>query len=528
MAKKFRLKRNNFPLSHNILNTQKLGALCPVGVEVNLPADKFVGTMQALVKFDSLVHAGYYQFDIHSFGIHAPLRLLWDDYEAFVTGGESGDERPVPPYIEAPADTGWTVGSLGEQLGFDIGIPGLKCSALPFRLYALWYNTYVRDPILQPELPISKASGLDTITNTQLMQFNWQKDRFTTARPFTQLGDEVVIPLANSAPVIGNGISFTMGSEFEDGSANYFNIGTQGDNVTNGTPYVVDTQYNTPVQIPAPLGIPKKIFSDGRAASGLQADLTSTTGISPMDLKFALAQQTWKSRRALYGSKLRDLLSFMGVRYSDARLENPITFMHRKTSVDITEVLQTAPSADSFVGNQAGRGTGYNGSNRYNLYCEEWGLTMFLCAVTTKPFYMYGMDPQLSFEVREDLYVPELAHAGLIPIKNKEIRAKGTDSDEETWGWTMYGDQFRTRPNRVHGAFRTTEKAWHTARDYSDGAVPPLNGDFITMNPTTRIFNNESADDIQTGEKQRLKMLIRHNITARRILTKNGDPSFNI
>lgn len=525
MAKKFRLKRNNFPLSHNILNTQKLGALCPVGVEVNLPADKFVGTMQALVKFDSLVHAGYYQFDIHSFGIHAPLRLLWTDYEAFVTGGETGDERPVPPYIEAPADTGWTVGSLGEQLGFDIGIPGLKCSALPFRLYALWYNTYVRDPILQPELPISTASGLDTVTNTQLMQFNWQKDRFTTARPFTQLGDEIVVPLlGNNAPVVGNGMALGI----TDGTKNaalYYNSNSVFNSNIGGYGEDVGTTETASIGLTSSKTV--GITSDS-TKSGMVADLTQVSGVSPMDLKFALAQQTWKTRRSLYGSKLRDLLSFMGVRYSDARLENPITFMHRKTSVDITEVLQTAPSADSFVGNQAGRGTGYNGSNRYNLYCEEWGLTMFLCAVTTKPFYMYGMDPQLSFEVREDLYVPELAHAGLIPIKNKEIRAKGTDSDEETWGWTMYGDQFRTRPNRVHGAFRTTEKAWHTARDYADGAVPPLNGDFITMNPTTRIFNNESADDEQTGEKQRLKMLIRHNISARRILTKNGDPSFNI
>ena len=72
-------------------------------------------------------------------------------------------------------------------------------------------------------LAISKESGVDTITSTALQRIAWEKDYFTSARPWDQKGPTVTVPFSGTADVVGTG-SFNSGVAF--GIATGTGVGT--------------------------------------------------------------------------------------------------------------------------------------------------------------------------------------------------------------------------------------------------------------------------------------------------------------
>ena len=136
---------------------------------------------------------------LHHFFV--PYRLIWEDFEAFITGGQDGNDASVYPTVTSDV----TSGATGELLDY-LGVPpgsGRTVSALPARAYNLIWNEYYRDQQLETELVIDQTSGADTTTSLVLQNAPWQRDYFTTCRPSTQLGTAVSLPLGSVAPVYG-------------------------------------------------------------------------------------------------------------------------------------------------------------------------------------------------------------------------------------------------------------------------------------------------------------------------------------
>ena len=95
---------------------------------------------------------------------------------------------------------------LGIPPGTYTGYP--EVCALPFRAYNLIYNEHYRDQDLCDEVVISTASGWDTTTEGGLVKVAWEKDYFTTARPWEQKGTEVMVPIGEEAPIYGDNMDF--------------------------------------------------------------------------------------------------------------------------------------------------------------------------------------------------------------------------------------------------------------------------------------------------------------------------------
>lgn len=145
------------------------------------------------------------------------------------------------------AGGGAAVGSLADHLGVPTGINSLVVSALPFRAYGLIYNEFYRDQDLQSAVTVSTASGSDTTTNVVMQQCGWEKDYFTSSRPWEQKGPSVSIPLVGNAPISGLAISNTavynqpstgyVPMQGQSGAGNNWNQGDasvkwRGDNAT--------------------------------------------------------------------------------------------------------------------------------------------------------------------------------------------------------------------------------------------------------------------------------------------------------
>lgn len=515
------MKRYNHDRSNIRLASGMMGLLYPSCSRHCVAGTTLRGGVNANFQLAPMVHQALTQMRVDTWAISGADRILWKDAEAFYTGGETGEERPEVPYIMSPADGGWPVGSLADALGFPTGVPNLKTNALPFRLYAMWWNEHVRVEGIQDPLPVSFESGKDTTTNTELQRVNWPKDMFTTAKLEQQLGDEVVIPVASSVPftipaksitISGSGnerpVKFTADGKTLTLQA-YDSRNTSGDHVGYTPGGITGAK---PISATTSTALMYANIPEYNGA----VDLSQATGVLPSDFNFSMARSKWKSRRNLYGSRYKDWLSYLGIRYSDKRLQLPSTHAHGRSTVDISAVLQTAPGSNSFVGERAGVASSY-ASCSYKTYFEEPTTVIHLWCVRPAPVYVNMNPPEWDFEVREDIYTPEFAHVGMVEWKKGTLFPTGTASDAQRVGWRNRYDEHRVGFNDVSGAFKTTNLSYHQGRVF--GTSPELNSDFLECNPSNRIFANLNGDHIESAA-------IRNVFLERNMVSPNGDPRF--
>jgi len=172
-------KRSKHSLSNTKLFTHDMGQLIPIGLLEVLPGDTIQQATTALLRCSPLLTPVMHPVDVLVQHYFVPNRLVWNDWEDFITGGEDGTSLPTFPTISSGA--GFAVKSLGDYYGIPTGVASRDVSALPFRGYARIWNEFFRDQDLQDKLTIDLTDGVDTTTNTTLQNAAWSKDYLTEA-----------------------------------------------------------------------------------------------------------------------------------------------------------------------------------------------------------------------------------------------------------------------------------------------------------------------------------------------------------
>ena len=178
------MKRSKHSLSHTKLLSMDMGELVPCGLCEVLPGDTIQHSTNLILRASPLLAPVMHPVHVRIHHFFVPHRLIWEDWEDFITGGPDGNDSSSFPTITLASPGSADVGELADYLGVPPGINGLEVSALPFRGYALIWNEYFRDQDLQTELAISVASGADVTTSTALQNVGWQKDYFTSSTPW--------------------------------------------------------------------------------------------------------------------------------------------------------------------------------------------------------------------------------------------------------------------------------------------------------------------------------------------------------
>ena len=483
------MKRSKHNLSHYKLMTGNMGVLYPTACVEVLPGDTIQQASQMLCRASPLATPPMHPVKLKQHHWFVPTRLIWDEFEQFITGGADGNDATAVPEIDF-SGAAVAEGDLAEYFGIPTGFNDLV-SALPFRAYNAIFNEYYRDQDLVTALTNSKASGTDSTSNTDLQSPAWEKDYFTSARPWEQKGDEVVLPIGSTAPVYGDGTVPNLKS-------------TAGD-----FPLAVNSPGSV-LQIPTAAN-GSAYFSSTNA--GLYADLSGATGVPIPEIREAFALQRYKEARARFGSRYSEYLAYLGVRSSDARLSRPEYLGGGQETLQFSEILQTGvDSTDAGVGTLRGHGIGSTRSNRYRKFFEEHGYIISLAYVMPKTMYTQGLPRAFSRQVKEDYFQKELQHIGQQPILNKELYYAHA-SPEATFGFQDRYDEYRRMESTVSGEFRSTLNDWHFARIFASD--PTLNGDFVSANPAKRPFQDQASDV--------LWMMIYHQIVARRMVSKQGN-----
>lgn len=476
------MKRSKHSLSHYHLTTLNQGALVPVSMFEVLPGDTVQMSTSALVRASPLVAPVMHPVHARIHHWFVPYRILWDDFESFITGGPDGDDASAPPVKNPGGANGYgdvAVGDLANYLGIPPGTyaNSLQISALPFRAYNLIYNEWYRDQDLVSPIAISTASGVDTTTPVNLLNCAWEKDYFTSSRTTEQKGPSVSVAISPGTP--GQGLFRNATSGLIEGTAGA---------VTNEA-------------------------GGGLDVAGFDSfyDPNGTLGIDINDLRESLAIQRYQEARLRFGSRYTEYLRYLGVKSSDARLQRPEYLGGGKQTIQFSEVLQTAEGTDP-VGMMRGHGIGAMRSNRWRRFFEEHGVVISLMSIKPRTIYMQSINRMWFRETKEDYWQRELEHIGQQPVYNREIYGEAVGPDQ-VFGYQDRYDEYRRQESRVSGEFASTLKYWHMARDFA--SQPTLNASFVTSNPTDRVYASTTSDQMYA--------MCMHSIQARRMVSRTGN-----
>jgi len=447
------MKRSKHSLSSTHLTSFDMGELIPINLIEALPGDSIQATTSALLRCAPMLAPPMHPVRVRIHHWFVPFRLIWDNWENFITGGPDGLDASVFP---TKAGFACAQGSLANYLGLPIAtLPAV--SALPFRAYNLIWNEWYRDEDLQTKLAISTADGVDATTSMALQYCAWEKDYFTSSRPWEQKGPAVTIPLTGTAPAVTNNLAIQLTGQ---GLTNSSMTMTSGNDVLKASGNATSA------------GTMK--FG---AQSGLQVDLSgAAAGITINALRQSNAIQRFEEARARYGSRYTEYLRALGVRSSDARLQRPEYLGGGVSTIQFSEVLQTAADGTNPVSTLRGHGITAMRSNRYRRFFEEHGYVMTLCSILPKTIYMNGIQRTWNRRTKYDFWQKELQNLGQQAILNKEIYA-ASGTPDGTFGYQDRYDEYRRQWSRVTGEFATSVlDYWHFARSFA--SAPALNSTF--------------------------------------------------
>lgn len=467
---KAEIQRSTFNRSHGHKTTFNSGLLIPIFVDEALPGDTFSMKMQGFARLATPLKPLMDNLYLETFFFAVPNRLVWENFKRFM--GEEANPGEftdfVTPVIRA-SEFPNVAGSIYDYMGIPLGdFTGgtLEFQAMPFRAYNLIWNEFFRDQNLQGSVPVPKAEGPDSWGTYQLLRRGKRHDYFTSSLPWPQKGDSVSLPLGTEAPI------FSRGAIGENVATTSENTGVLQQFGTGAATLTID----------AAIG----------GGATLWTDLSDATAASINELRQAFQVQRLLERNARGGTRYTEVIkAHFNVTSPDARLQRPEYLGGGSTPIVISPIAQTSGSAvpDGYTptpqGNLAAMGTASWSGHSWTKSFTEHSIIIGLACVRADLTYQQGVERMWSRRTRYDFYWPALSHIGEQAVLSREIYADGTSADDDVWGYQERFAEYRYKPSRVSGVFRSTAPesldVWHLAQEFA--TRPTLSDNFIQESP---------------------------------------------
>lgn len=482
------VSRSRFQRNNDNKTTFNTGDLIPIYLDEVLPGDTHQVDVACVMRMATPIFPVMDNAYCDFYFFFVPNRLLWEHWKEFM--GENKETAWTPkteysvPQVTAPTG-GWAEGTLADYLGLPTKVEGISVSALPGRAYGLIYNEWFRNQnVTQPTLvevtdatTTGKNDGSATndsaITLAKPLKAAKVFDYYTGALPEPQKGEPITLPLGGAAMV----------HFYEDKSLTKI--------VKNGTGYIgQDVLDNTPFTMSEigtdGVNVPNKV--NAFTGNWLGADLSNVTAATINQLRQAFQIQKLLEKDARGGTRYREVLrEHFGVISPDSRMQIPEYLGGYRLPINVSQVIQTSSSDDtSPLGNTAALSVTTMNKPMFTKSFTEHGFIMGLAVVRTDQTYQQGIERMWSRKGRYDYYWPVLANIGEQAILNKEIYAQGNTKDEEAFGYQEAWADYRYKPSKVTGLFRSNAQqsldAWHYAQDYD--ALPTLSTAWMEQGET--------------------------------------------
>lgn len=307
---------------------------------------------------------------------------------------------------------------------------------------------------------------------------NWNKDMFMGILPNSQFGDVAVVNLGDS----GSG---TIPVGFLSDTA----VFTQAFNAT-AMSAVSDT---------SPMGISGSTPVSARQSMVARINNADVASFSILALRQAEALQKWKEITQSVDTNYRDQIrAHFGINTpaSMAHMAQYIGGVAR--NLDISEVVNNnlSESGSEAVIYGKGVGTG-SGKMRYHTGSQYCVIMCIYHAMPLLDYAVSGQDPQLLCTSVEDLPIPEFDNIGMEAVPATTLFNSSNFSGMFINDFLGYNPRYwawKSKIDRVHGAFTTTLKDWVAPIDDNylfqwftpkDGKAASVSWPFFKVNPNT-------------------------------------------
>lgn len=295
---------------------------------------------------------------------------------------------------------------------------------------------------------------------------NWNKDKFMGVLPNSQFGDLAVVDLGT---ISTSGSKIPVGAyDGVNDSGSFRQFKTRTESVNTGAS---STEKSTEIFPRFPDSISVRENSNLWAVLGESSDLNLK--FSVLALRQAEALQKWKEITQSVDTSYRDQIKAhfgVNVPQSESHMAKYIGGVAR--NLDISEVVNNYLPGDDYpisgaiseayiygkgVGSGQGSMTFYTGSDYYVIMCIYHATPLLDYAIS-------GPDGQNLVTSVEDLPIPEFDNIGMESVPAVELMNSNlysnVNSGDKILGYNPRYYNWKTKIDRIHGAFTTTLKDW--------------------------------------------------------------------
>lgn len=288
---------------------------------------------------------------------------------------------------------------------------------------------------------------------------NWNKDKFMGILPNSQFGDLAVVDLGS---VSGLGSKIPVGAYDGTNDTGKFHQFQTSSESFNGS-----TDKTTQIYPRDPDSISVRENANLWAVLGESPDLKLK--FSVLALRQAEALQKWKEITQSVDTNYRDQIKAhfgVNVPQSEAHMAKYIGGIAR--NLDISEVVNNFLPDPGNKSSQAyiyGKGVGSGqGSMTFNTGSGYYILMCIYHAVPLLDYAISGPDGQNLATSVEDLPIPEFDNIGMESVPAVELMNSAlysnVNSADKILGYNPRYYNWKTKIDRIHGAFTTTLKDW--------------------------------------------------------------------
>lgn len=541
-----KVPQTTFNLSYSNKGTMDAGKLYPVFYKPTIPGDVFYGGTSAFLRTQPMVNPLLANINLEMRYFWVPYRQIWKNWTNYLT-----DQDPSKVYdgtnpftghfprmswqydetLDEPSQWGMALcakGKLGDWLGVPekwLGSMGngesVPLNALPWRAYWYIWNEYFRDENLQDPINFhfdDTNEIVDCDAKAELLRVCWKKDRFTSALPFPQKGDDVqldnivrLLSPSERGQTLGNHNSQVVGRWMTDpdtGKQVFDPIRGSSGSPTKPAGAGLEAYYgsNDPgkgnLTTPSPLdyaaytsgnsSLEARIVDGGVYGPYYNLDIdpngTLSAQLSVRRLRQASAIQRILEKKALAGSRYAEyILGMYGVRIPDAEIGRPVYLGGGSNPINITPVEQMSASVSGQTpqGTLAGKGVGVGGFhlNRPWLF-NDFGYIMGVAYIRPEAEYYQGLKRDLWMNEREDYYNPDYQLLGEEEIACGEVCLCEDQNPYDTFGYQDRYAYLKSSENEIHGELKSTMISWVQPRIFDNTSDQiALNGAFMECDP---------------------------------------------